>query len=57
MRDGSLKSTLMDILEKLDTGRNIEGCTVEDLHASFYKRLLHLRIWGQLRSLHQEPLL
>ena len=40
MRDGSLKSTLMDILEKLDTGRNIEGCTVEDLHASFYKGCL-----------------
>ena len=30
---GSLKSTLMDILEKLDTGRNIEGYT-KDLHAS-----------------------
>ena len=40
MRDGSLKSTLMDILEKLDTGRNIEGYTEEDLHASFYKRCL-----------------
>ena len=36
----SLKSTLMDILETLDTGRNIEGYTKEDLHASFYKRWL-----------------
>ena len=25
------------LLEKLDTGRNIEGYTKEDLHASFYK--------------------
>ena len=34
---GSLKSTLIDILEKLDTGRNMEGYTKEDLHASSYK--------------------
>ena len=27
MLHGSLNSTLMDILEKLDTGRNIEGYT------------------------------
>ena len=27
----------MDILEKLDTGRDIEGCTKEDLHASSYR--------------------
>ena len=40
MLHGSLKSTLMDILEKLNTGRNIEGYTKEDLHASFYKRCL-----------------
>ena len=38
MLHGSLKSTLLDILEKLDTGRNIEGYTKEDLHANFYKR-------------------
>ena len=37
MLHGSLKSTLLDILEKLDTGRNIEGYTKEDLYASFYK--------------------
>ena len=36
MLHGSLKSTLLDILEKLDTGRNIEGYTKEDLYASFY---------------------
>ena len=30
----------MNILEKLDTARNIEGYTKEDLHASFYKRRL-----------------
>ena len=40
MLHGSLKSTLMDILEKLDTGRNIEGYTKEDSHATFYKRRL-----------------
>ena len=40
MLHGSLKSTLMDILEKLDTARNLEGYTKEDLHASFYKRCL-----------------
>ena len=34
MLHGSLNSTLIDILEKLDTGRNIEGYTKEDLHAS-----------------------
>ena len=34
MLHGSLNSTLMDILEKLETGRNIEGYTKEDLHAS-----------------------
>ena len=38
MLHGSLKSTLLDIFEKLDTGRNIEGYTKEDLHANFYKR-------------------
>ena len=38
MLHGSLKSTLLDILEKLDTGRTIEGYTKEDLHANFYKR-------------------
>ena len=37
MLHGSLKSTLLDILKKLDTGRNIEGYTKEDLYASFYK--------------------
>ena len=30
----------MNILEKLNTARNIEGYTKEDLHASFYKRRL-----------------
>ena len=40
MLHGSSKSTLMDIHEKLDTGRNIEGYTKEDSHASFYKRSL-----------------
>ena len=40
MLHGSLKSTLLDILEKLDTGRNIEGYTKEDLYTSFYKNSL-----------------
>ena len=40
MLHGSLKSTLLDILEKLDTERNIEGYTKEDLYASFYKNSL-----------------
>ena len=31
---GSLNSSFIDILEKLDTGRNIKGYTKEDLHAS-----------------------
>ena len=34
MLHGSLNSTLIDILEQLDTGRNIEVYTKEDLHAS-----------------------
>ena len=37
MLHGSLNSTLMDIVEMLDTGRNIEGYTKGDLYASFYK--------------------
>ena len=37
MLQGSLNSTLMDILEKLDTGRNIEGYTKEDLHDISYR--------------------
>ena len=37
MLHGSLNSTLIDILEQLDTGRNIEGYTKEDLHASSYR--------------------
>ena len=40
MLHGYLKSTLINILEKLDTGRNIKGYTEEDLHASFCKRCL-----------------
>ena len=44
MLHGSLNSTLIDILEKLDTGRNIEGYTKEDLHASSYRdNSLHRR--------------
>ena len=31
MLHGSLNSTLMNIFEKLDTGRKIEGYTKEDL--------------------------
>ena len=34
---GSIKSTLMGILEKLDTGRNIKGYTEKDLHAISYR--------------------
>ena len=34
MLHGSLNSILIDILEKVDTGRNIEGYTKEDLYAS-----------------------
>ena len=37
MLHGSLNSTLMDILEKLDTGRKIEGYTKEDLHDISYR--------------------
>ena len=37
MLHGSLNSTLIDILEQLDTGRNIEVYTKEDLHASSYR--------------------
>ena len=37
MLHGSLNSTLMDILEKLDTGRKIEGYTEEDLHDISYR--------------------
>ena len=37
MLHGSLNNTLMDILEKLDTGRNIEGYTKEDLHDISYR--------------------
>ena len=44
MLHGSLNCTLIDILEKLDTGRNIEGYTKEDLHASSYRdKSLHRR--------------
>ena len=44
MLHASLKSTLKDILEKLDTGRNIEDYTKEDLHASSYRdNSLHRR--------------
>ena len=44
MLHGSSKSTLLDILEKLDTGRNIEGYTKEDLHASSHRdNSLHRR--------------
>ena len=37
MLHGSLNCNLIDIIEKLDTGRNIEGYTKEDLHASSYR--------------------
>ena len=44
MLHGSLNCNLIDILEKLDTGRNIEGYTKEDLHASSYRdNSLHRR--------------
>ena len=37
MLHGSLNSTLMEILEKLDTGRKIEGYTKDDLHDISYR--------------------
>ena len=44
MLHGSLNCNLIDILEKLDTGRNIEGYTKDDLHASSYRdNSLHRR--------------
>lgn len=45
MLHGSLKNTLMDILEKLDTGRDIEGYSTEGFHASSYRdNSLHRRV-------------